>query len=190
MPMTDRVLVLSDEPALAATLASELPEFTFESAPAGQQVNDPESFRLAVVDGADKAILPAGLAVVTVTRPVRLSLLIQSIEEKIHSRPAARQEPVFLTADYVLSPAERCLQSTDGNVSIPLTEKEIALLSCLIGDLSVTRETLLQTVWGYGGDIATHTLETHIYRLRGKLAQAAAGFDIIASETGSYSLKY
>ncbi len=59
---------------------------------------------------------------------------------------------------------------TCGEISIELTEKEALLLKTLLdADTEVPRETLLKTVWGYADDIDTHTLETHIHRLRAKL---------------------
>jgi DNA-binding response OmpR family regulator len=49
-----------------------------------------------------------------------------------------------------------------------LTEKESSILRYRVGQRPVSRETLLQEVWGYNSGVTTHTLETHIYRLREK----------------------
>ena len=52
----------------------------------------------------------------------------------------------------------------------------------------VSRETLLQEVWGYNSGVTTHTLETHIYRLRQKVEKDAASPQILVTEAGGYKL--
>jgi DNA-binding response OmpR family regulator len=71
-----------------------------------------------------------------------------------------------------------------------LTEKEVAILRYLYraGQCLVSRETLLQEVWGYNSEIATHTLETHIYRLRRKMEKDVAAPAILLTEAGGYKL--
>ncbi len=70
------------------------------------------------------------------------------------------------------------------------TEKETAILRFLYraGQLPVSRETLLQEVWGYNSGVTTHTLETHIYRLRQKIEKDAANPEILVTEAGGYKL--
>jgi DNA-binding response OmpR family regulator len=69
-------------------------------------------------------------------------------------------------------------------------EKETAILRFLYraGQLPVSRETLLQEVWGYNSGVTTHTLETHIYRLRQKIEKDAASPEILVTEAGGYKL--
>ena len=73
---------------------------------------------------------------------------------------------------------------------VRLTEKETAILRFLYraGQLPVSRETLLQEVWGYNSGVTTHTLETHIYRLRQKIERDAANPEILVTEAGGYKL--
>ncbi|PJB72551.1 MAG: DNA-binding response regulator, partial [Alphaproteobacteria bacterium CG_4_9_14_3_um_filter_47_13] len=74
-----------------------------------------------------------------------------------------------------LYPADYRLES-DNKASTALTEKECALLLRLHeqrGDV-VDRSTLLNDIWGYKDGIETHTLETHIYRLRQKIEKDPA----------------
>src|SRR3979409_2291542 len=73
---------------------------------------------------------------------------------------------------------------------VRLTEKEPAILRFLYraGQLPVSRETLLQEVWGYNSGVTTHTLETHIYRLRQKIEKDAANPEILVTEAGGYKL--
>lgn len=70
-----------------------------------------------------------------------------------------------------------------------LTEKEAAMLLFLAraGAQVVAREALLGEVWGYSGDATTHTVETHIYRLRRKLTENGAA-DLLVTEAGGYRL--
>src|SRR5437773_1976757 len=73
---------------------------------------------------------------------------------------------------------------------VRLTEKETAILRFLYraGQLPVSRETLLQEVSGYNSGVTTHTLETHIYRLRQKIEKDAANPEILVTEAGGYKL--
>ena len=75
-------------------------------------------------------------------------------------------------------------------IKVRLTEKETAILRYLYraGQRPVSRETLLQEVWGYNSGVTTHTLETHIYRLRQKFEKDAATPAILVTEAGGYKL--
>ena len=76
------------------------------------------------------------------------------------------------------------------NSKVRLTEKETSILRYLYraGQRPVSRETLLQKVWGYNSGVTTHTLETHIYRLRQKIEKDAANPEILVTEAGGYKL--
>ena len=73
---------------------------------------------------------------------------------------------------------------------VRLTEKETAILRFLYraGLRPISREVLLQEVWGYNSGVTTHTLETHIYRLRQKIEKDAATPEILVTEAGGYKL--
>lgn len=97
--------------------------------------------------------------------------------------------PVPLAAGWRLEPLARMLHH-EGGQHVPLTEKEALLLAALHAALpaAASREQLLRDVWAYAGDSETHTLETHIYRLRSKLAELnPAAADIVTSD-GTYRL--
>lgn len=73
---------------------------------------------------------------------------------------------------------------------IKLTEKEAQVLQFLLihkGKI-VSRVDLLHHVWGYNGSAHTHTVETHIYRLRKKIGPALGGNTIIKTEVGGYRM--
>jgi DNA-binding response OmpR family regulator len=79
---------------------------------------------------------------------------------------------------------------TENDRKIRLTEKETAILKFLYraGDKPVAREVLLDEVWGYNAAVATHTLETHIYRLRQKIERDPSNATILVTEPGGYRL--
>lgn len=191
----DSLLVISNEPGLAETLTSELPECAITSVrleQAAQSVHTQE-FRLILIDedSSPRVTLPEVKApVIRLTRPVRLNALLYSIHEQLQSKSGSVREELPLCPGYCFSPMERVLRATDSDARIALTEKEVELLLCLLEqkDKTVPRDVLLKRVWGYSDDIATHTLETHIYRLRGKLRQASNSIDIVFSDEGGYRL--
>jgi hypothetical protein len=191
----DSILVVSEEPALAETLGSELPGITvaparFREASARLKAGE---YRLMVIDeGGEAGQIPDGekTPVIKLARPVVLRELLYSIRERLQGKNATSREDILLSPGFRLSPSERLVRGDDGT-HITLTEKETGLLQCLLaaGGQTVARDLLLKDVWGYSDDIATHTLETHIYRLRGKLRQASEQLDIASSDEGGYSLK-
>ena len=80
----------------------------------------------------------------------------------------------------------------DGNMDIELTEKETNILKCLInsGHEPIEKEELLKQVWNYNSDVTTHTLETHIYRLRRKLETDQSNAQFLLTTPGGYQLIY
>ena len=82
------------------------------------------------------------------------------------------------------------LQVKDSDRKIKLTEKETAILKFLYraGGKTVSREDMLGEVWGYSAAVNTHTLETHIYRLRQKIEDSPRESKIVITEPGGYRL--
>ena len=77
------------------------------------------------------------------------------------------------------------------NKKIELTEKEVDILKCLIssGEKAVDRDELLKQVWNYSSEVTTHTLETHIYRLRQKLEIDSSIPRLIISQGGGFRIR-
>ena len=73
---------------------------------------------------------------------------------------------------------------------IRLTEKETNILKFLYRATEgvVARDVLLHEVWGYNANVTTHTLETHIYRLRQKIEKDPSNAELLVTETGGYKL--
>ena len=121
-----------------------------------------------------------------VTKPLRLATLMAKITELLTRRP----EPVEIRIGPWLFDAGRRRLVDDGGTVVRLTDKEAAILCRLglaVGEV-VTRDVLLTEVWGYSAQIATHTLETHIYRLRRKIEVGPGGAGLLLNENGGYRL--
>jgi DNA-binding response OmpR family regulator len=101
----------------------------------------------------------------------------------------ASEDAVFTIGPYTFRPSSKLLLNPEGN-KVRLTEKETSILRYLYraGEQPVPRETLLGDVWGYNSGVTTHTLETHIYRLRQKIEKDAAAPTILVTESRGYKL--
>ena len=123
-----------------------------------------------------------------VTKPFRFAVLLARIRAQLRQHEAS-EDAVFTIGPYTFRPSSKILLNPKGN-KVRLTEKETAILRYLYraGQRPVSRETLLQEVWGYNSGVTTHTLETHIYRLRQKVEKDAASPAILVTEAGGYTL--
>ena len=123
-----------------------------------------------------------------VTKPFRFAVLLARIRAQLRQHEAS-EDAVFTIGPYSFRPSAKVLLSSK-NQKIRLTEKETAILRFLYraGQTAMSRETLLQDVWGYNSGVTTHTLETHIYRLRQKIENDAANPTILVTEVGGYKL--
>src|SRR6516162_8802071 len=108
-----------------------------------------------------------------VTKPFRFAVLLARIRAQLRQHEAS-EDAVFNIGPYTFRPSSKLLLHPKGN-KVHLTEKETAILRHLYraGQRPVSREMLLQEVWGYNSGVTTHTLETHIYRLRQKVERDA-----------------
>jgi DNA-binding response OmpR family regulator len=123
-----------------------------------------------------------------VAKPFRFAVLLARIRTQLRQHEAS-EDAIFAIGPYSFRPASKLLLNPKGS-KIRLTEKETAILRYLYraGQRPVSREILLQEVWGYNSGVTTHTLETHIYRLRQKVERDAANPAILVTETGGYKL--
>jgi len=123
-----------------------------------------------------------------VTKPFRLSVLLARLKAQLRQYEQS-EDTAFAIGPYILKPGQKLLLDK-AQGKIRLTEKEAAILKYLYqaGDRAVERETLLEEVWGYNSGVTTHTLETHIYRLRQKIEQDPANAQILLTVQGGYKL--
>ncbi|MDB4249276.1 response regulator transcription factor [Amylibacter sp.] len=124
-----------------------------------------------------------------ILKPFKYSLLLKCIETQLHNYEKA-EETEYSLGKYVFKPNSKTLE-IDENKSIRLTEKETDIIKFLYKNLEnvVSRETLLHEVWGYNSNVTTHTLETHIYRLRQKIEPDPSNATFLITETGGYQLR-
>jgi len=123
-----------------------------------------------------------------VVKPVRFNVLLARIRAQLRQHEAS-EDAVFQIAHYSFRPAAKLLLDPKGG-KVRLTEKETSILKYLYraGEKSVTRDVLLSEVWGYNSGVTTHTLETHIYRLRQKIEKDPSRAEILVTEAGGYKL--
>ena len=123
-----------------------------------------------------------------VAKPFKFAVLLARVRAQLRQHEAS-EDAVFTVGPYTFSPSSKLLTAARGS-KVKLTEKETAILRYLFraGQKVVPRETLLQEVWGYNAQVTTHTLETHIYRLRQKIEQEPSAATILVTEPGGYKL--
>ncbi|MCZ6454221.1 MAG: response regulator transcription factor [Alphaproteobacteria bacterium] len=123
-----------------------------------------------------------------VTKPFRLNVLLARLRAQLRQHEQS-EDAVFSIGPYTFQPAHKLLVDADEQ-KVRLTEKETAILKYLYraGDKVVSRDTLLGEVWGYNAGVTTHTLETHVYRLRQKIEADPSNAIILVTEPGGYRL--
>jgi DNA-binding response OmpR family regulator len=123
-----------------------------------------------------------------VTKPFRFSVLLARIRAQLRQHDQS-EDVVFSIGPYSFQPAAKLLESQDGG-KVRLTDKETSILKYLYrqGPKTITRDVLLKEVWGYNNRVTTHTLETHIYRLRQKIERDPANARLLVTEEGGYRL--
>jgi DNA-binding response OmpR family regulator len=132
---------------------------------------------------------PAARASEIVTKPFRFAVLLSRIRSQLRGHEASEEAVAIAIGPYTFHAGAKTLTSAVNGL-LRLTEKEAAILRFLhrAGDSTVSRETLLQEVWGYNPAVTTHTLETHIYRLRQKIEVDPSEARILVTEPGGYRL--
>ena len=123
-----------------------------------------------------------------VTKPFRFAVLLARVRTLLRQYETS-EDAVFTIGPYSFRPSSKLLLNPKGS-KVRLTEKESSILRYLYcaGQRPVSRETLLREVWAYNSGVTTHTLETHIYRLRQKIEKDAAAPAILVTVGGGYKL--
>jgi DNA-binding response OmpR family regulator len=123
-----------------------------------------------------------------VAKPFRFAVLLARIRAQLRSHEAS-EDAVLTIGTYTFRPATKLL-TTDRGSKVRLTEKETSILRYLYraGGKVIGRDELLQEVWGYNAEVTTHTLETHIYRLRQKIEKDPSNAALLVTEAGGYKL--
>ena len=124
-----------------------------------------------------------------ITKPFRLGILLARIRAQLRQHERS-EDAIFRLGPYTFRPSAKMLLDPASNRKIRLTEKETQILKYLYraGETVIGRDELLNEVWGYNSGVTTHTLETHVYRLRQKLEKDPSNARILVTEPGGYRL--
>jgi len=123
-----------------------------------------------------------------VAKPFKFQVLLARTRAHLRSHEAS-EDATFQVGPYEFRPSMKLLVTSDDR-KVRLTEKETNILKYLYrsGSKAVGREELLHEVWGYNSGVTTHTLETHVYRLRQKIEPDPANARLLVTESGGYRL--
>jgi DNA-binding response OmpR family regulator len=207
--MPTRILLAESDDVLRASLAEQLEREGYEVMPVhdgdGAQACSREQLNFAIIGLGDAEAVAAGLrdqglscpilllvdgesapGIEALSRPFRFSALLARLHA-LNNHHAPGDDAAVRIGPYTFHPSAKLLQA-DGR-KVRLTEKETNILKFLHANAgTVPRDILLHEVWGYSPAVATHTLETHIYRLRKKIEQDPARAQILLTEGGGYRL--
>lgn len=123
-----------------------------------------------------------------VTKPFKFPVLLARIRAQLRTHEQS-EDAIFQLGPYTFKPAMKMLID-ERDRKIRLTEKETNILKFLYRatESVVPRDVLLHEVWGYNAGVTTHTLETHIYRLRQKIEPDPSNARLLVTESGGYRL--
>lgn len=123
-----------------------------------------------------------------VSKPFKFPVLLARIRAQLRQHEQS-EDAIFTLGPYTFKPAAKML-ITEDEKKVRLTEKETNILKFLYRaqDGVVARDVLLHEVWGYNAGVTTHTLETHIYRLRQKIEPDPGNARLLVTESGGYRL--
>jgi DNA-binding response OmpR family regulator len=123
-----------------------------------------------------------------VIKPFRFAVLLARMRAQLRTHEQS-EDAVFSVGQYTFRPSQKLLTEEDGN-KVRLTEKETAIVKYLYRaeQKVIGRDELLAEVWGYNSGVTTHTLETHIYRLRQKIETDPSNARLLVTEGGGYKL--
>lgn len=122
-------------------------------------------------------------------KPIAFAVLLERVHTQLR-RHEQSEDAELIVGPYRFKPGMKQLETEDGK-RIRLTEKETSILKYLYraGGDPISREELLDKVWGYHREANTHTLETHVYRLRQKIEPDPANARLLITEVGGYRLQ-
>jgi DNA-binding response OmpR family regulator len=124
-----------------------------------------------------------------VVKPFKIGTLLARARAQIREYEQG-EHAVYQIGPYSFSPVNKCFLDVETGQQIRLTDKETAIIKFLYlaGNRIVGRDVLLNEVWGYNAGVTTHTLETHIYRLRQKIETDPSGAALLLTEPKGYRL--
>ena len=124
-----------------------------------------------------------------IVKPIILSLFFNQLKSGINIFNNST-EGYLCFGNFELRQADKEIFNTKNNTSAKLTEREISIIQYLYKSRgkTISKNELLQNVWGYNIEVSTHTIETHIYRLRKKIEERMQDTQFIEADNGGYKL--
>lgn len=146
-----------------------------------------KSIVMLIAKGADNAIalgLEAG-ADDYITKPFRMVELLALIRSQL-CRLQKNDDMRFEIGSLSFAPANKTLSEIGSESMLTLTEKETTILKFLYQAFpnDISKAQILAEIWGFKNTVSTHTLETHIYRLRQKITQLTDKQVVLTTEKG------
>jgi hypothetical protein len=181
------IIIVSDDQDFTSVLAeqvgAELGVPCHEATPQGLSDKNLADYTLVVSDQPVST-----QALVVSEKPLRVQDVLAQIEELLHQ--ASVPESRNLSASYCLRGRQKQLLHEGTGKAVDITDKEMQLLLALAdaGAGGMRRELLLKRVWGFESPEDTHTLETHVYRLRSKIKELSGDDSMIVATDGGYKM--
>ena len=177
----------------AILLGSSLPDMDGSRTCRLIRQNSVKPFILMLIEPNTDPDMTLGLevgAIDFIAKPFRLGLLLSKLRAHIRQHDFSIDATLTI-GPYKFQPLNKLLVRETDQIRLRLTDKETAILKHLYraGNKVVSREVLLDEVWGYNANVTTHTLETHVYRLRQKIEPDPYDVTILITEPGGYRLK-
>lgn len=124
-----------------------------------------------------------------IAKPFRIKELLARLQTQLRLFDAS-EDAVFNVGPFTFRPAAKLLIGPDKKQHIRLTAKEVDIIKYLYRHANrvVPRQKLLDEVWGFNADVTTHTLETHVYRLRQKIERDPTDCRLLMTAPGGYRL--
>lgn len=124
--------------------------------------------------------------------PFRLGNFVDTLTAYISSRSRKLAMKTLVLGDYEFDPKSGIFKNKTRDKEVKLTEKEQDILIYLYKSKAtkVSRDKLLEEVWKYASGVETHTLETHIYRLRQKIEDDPSQPVFLVTDDEGYYLNF
>lgn len=181
-----KILLIEIPAALGHAIREQLsafPGITFLTSPTNQPLD-----LIIRGEGGNDSIYPAcPILTLSRTQPLRLGTLLRQIGLMLQ-QPVLYMDDIALGA-FIFKPQEKILAQDDEEILLTDRETDILAYLARCGSNAVNRDELLTQVWQYREGVDTHTLETHIYRLRQKLERYAEAPRILLTDEGGYLLQ-
>jgi len=179
-PHKDFAQGLSDQLREQLGLACEI----VDDIRAAQEILTPDISLLIAHEAPLVSLGPPTLVISPDKKPHSMRAILADVKQLTSG--AAEDDALSIGSDYQFHPRQKQLIAVASGKTVDVTDKESQLLQCLIagGDDGVARDDLLRQVWGFEAVLDTHTLETHVYRLRGKFRELDDTQPIVATDSG------